>query len=89
MSSSKSTHLGSQLFVSLTSPVCMLSCFSSVQLFVTPWTVCSLPGSYVHGILQARILEWVTMSSSRDLPDPGIEPTLGYASCIGRRVLYH
>ena len=35
---------------------------------------CSLPGSSVHGILQARILEWVAMPSSRSLPDPGIEP---------------
>ena len=35
---------------------------------------CSPPGSSVHGILQARILEWVTISSSRDLPDPEIEP---------------
>ena len=26
---------------------------------------CSLPGSFVHGILQARILEWVAVSSSR------------------------
>ena len=34
---------------------------------------CSPPGSSVHGIFQARILEWVTISSSRDLPDPGIE----------------
>ena len=29
-----------------------------VQLFVTPWTACSLPGSSVHGIFQARVLEW-------------------------------
>ena len=28
----------------------------------------------VHGILQARILEWVAFSFSRDLPNPGIEP---------------
>ena len=35
---------------------------------------CSLPGSSVHGILQARILEWVAMPFSRDLPNPGIEP---------------
>ena len=28
---------------------------------------CSLPGSPVHGILQAGILEWVTMPSSRGL----------------------
>ena len=34
----------------------------------------SLPGSSVYGILQARILEWVAISSSRDLPSPGIEP---------------
>ena len=36
----------------------------------------SLPGSSVHGILQARILEWGAISSSRDLPDPGIELVL-------------
>ena len=39
----------------------------------------SPPGFSVHGILQARILEWVAMPFSRDLPDPGIKlrsPTL-------------
>ena len=36
---------------------------------------CSLPGSSVHGILQARILEWVTLPSSREnLPDLEIKP---------------
>ena len=35
---------------------------------------CSLPGSSVHGILQARILEQVAFSSPGDLPNPGIEP---------------
>ena len=35
---------------------------------------CSLPGSSVHGISQARILEWVAIPSPGDLPDPGIEP---------------
>ena len=36
---------------------------------------CSPPGSSVHGILQARILEWVAnISSPGDLPDPVIEP---------------
>ena len=34
---------------------------------------CSPPGSSVHGILQARILEWVVMPSSGDLPDPRIK----------------
>ena len=31
-----------------------------VQLFATPWTV-SLPGSSIHGIFQARVLEWVAI----------------------------
>ena len=34
---------------------------------------CSLPGSSVHEILQARILGWVAIPSPGDLPDPGIE----------------
>ena len=33
----------------------------------------SPPGSSVHGFLQARILKWVAMPSSRDLPDPQFE----------------
>ena len=36
-----------------------------------------------HGILQARILEWVTFPSPGDLPDPGIKP----GHC--RQILYH
>ena len=35
---------------------------------------CGLPGSSVHAILQARILEWVAIPFSSDLPDLGIEP---------------
>ena len=35
---------------------------------------CSSPGSSVHGIFQARILEWVVISFSRGSPDPGSEP---------------
>ena len=31
-------------------------------------------GSTVHGILEARLLEWVAISFSRDFPDPGIKP---------------
>ena len=37
---------------------------------------CSLPDSSVHGILQARRLEWVAIPPPGDLPDPGIEPIL-------------
>ena len=36
---------------------------------------CSLPGSSVHGILQAKVLKWVAISFSGDFPDPGIKPT--------------
>ena len=55
------------------------------SLFVTPWT--SLPGPSVHGIFQARTLEWVAISFPR-----GIFPTQGSnrfscISCIGRQVL--
>ena len=35
---------------------------------------CSPLGSFVHEFLQARILEWVAIPFSRDLPHPGIEP---------------
>ena len=35
---------------------------------------CSLPGSSVHGIIQARMLEWVAIPFPGDLPDPGIKP---------------
>ena len=35
---------------------------------------CSPPGCSVHGISQARILEWVTMPFSTGLPDPAIRP---------------
>ena len=35
---------------------------------------CSPPGSSVHGISQARILEWVDTSFSEDLRKPGVKP---------------
>ena len=36
---------------------------------------CSPPDFSAHGISQSRILEWVVISSTGDLPDPRIEPT--------------
>ena len=42
----------------------------------------SPPGSSVRGILQARILEWVAIPFSRDLPDPGIGTCI--SSIVGR-----
>ena len=48
----------------------------SLQSWPTLWNSmdCSPPGSSVHVIFQARILERVAMSSSRDLPDADIRP---------------
>ena len=48
---------------------------SHVRLFATPWTVAYQATPSVHGIFQARVLEWVAISFSRgDLPYSGIEP---------------
>ena len=49
---------------------CILSCFSRVWLFATGPMDCSPPGSSVHGILQARILEWGAMLSSKGSSQP-------------------
>ena len=46
---------------------------------------CSLPTSSVHGILQARILEQVAISSSEDVPNTDIEPvSLMSLALVGR-----
>ena len=47
---------------------------------------CSLAGSSVHGILQARILEWVAISFSRGSSWPR---DWTQVSCLGRWILYH
>ena len=46
----------------------------------------SLPGSSVHGIFQARILEWVSISFSRGSFRPRDQT---HISCISRWILYH
>ena len=66
---------------------CMLSHFSCVWLFVT--LDCSLPSFCVRGILQARIVEWVAMPSSRGSSRPGHWTHVSYVSCMCRQVLYH
>ena len=47
---------------------------------------CSLPGSSVHGIFQARILEWVAIFSFRGSSQPKDRTHVSY---IGRPILYH
>ena len=43
----------------------------------------------VHGILQARILEWAAMPSSRGSSRPRDQSYISCVSCIGRQVFYH
>ena len=50
-----------------------VSRFSRVQLFCDPKDY-SLPGFSVHGISQARILEWLPFPSPGDRPTPGVKP---------------
>ena len=49
---------------------------------------CSQPGFSVHGILQARTLEWVAMPSSRGPSLSRDQTCISYISCIGRHVPY-
>ena len=46
---------------------------------------CNPPGSSVHGILQAKILEWVTISFSRGSSQPRDRTRVSYC----RQILYH
>ena len=50
---------------------------------------CSPPGSSVHGILQAKILEWVVIPFSRGSSHPRNWTFVSYVCCIDRQVLYH
>ena len=49
---------------------------------------CSLPGSSVHGVLQARILEWVAVSYSRASSQSRIWNCASCISCMGKQILY-
>ena len=49
---------------------------------------CSPPGSSVHGIPQARIVEWVAISSSRGSSSPRDLTCVSCISCIGRWTLH-
>ena len=70
----------------LTSPVCTCSVAKLCLTLCEPMD-CSPPGSSVHGILQARVLEWVTIPPSRGSSQPRNQTRISYVSCIGRQVL--
>ena len=66
----------------------VLSHISCLQLFWEP-IHCSPSGSSVHGFLQARILEWVVMPSSRESSWPRDQTCISYVSWTGRWILHH
>ena len=47
---------------------------------------CSLPGSSVHGISQAKILEWIAISFSRG---SSLTERLNMRPLLGKQILYH
>ena len=59
-----------------------------VWLFGHPMD-CSMPGSSVHGISQARIQEWVALCFSRASSRPRDQTHISCISCIGRSIFYH
>ena len=65
----------------------MRACMLSLQSFLTLCDLidCSPPDSPVHGILQARILQWVAIPFSRASSQPQ-GSNLGLVYC--RRILY-
>ena len=65
--------------------VVKMSCMhaQSLQTLCAP-VDCSPPGSSVHGILQTRVLEWITMPSSREASRPRDQTLLSYISWIGQ-----
>ena len=61
---------------------------SHAQLYATPWTIAH-PVSSVHGIFQARVLEWVAISFLGGSSRPKNPTQVSCTSCIGRQSLYH
>ena len=61
---------------------------SSIQLLRIHMN-CSLPASPVYGIILAKILEWVAISSSRGASPLRDQTRFSCVSFIGRQILYH
>ena len=77
-------------------PLCIIDypcvlCAKSLQSWPTLCDPmgCSPLVSSVHGILQARILEWAAISFSKGSSRPRDWTRISYITCIGRQVLYH
>ena len=71
------------------SPVCVHACSITQSCSTLCDSMdCCPPGSSVHGIFQASILEWVTISSSRGSSRPRDRPCISYIPCIGRQIFF-
>ena len=68
--------------------ICCSCCDKSSLTLCNPMD-CSPPASSVHGILQARTLEWVVISFSRGSSWPRDWTLIFYVSCTGRQILNH
>ena len=66
----------------------MCAIIQSYMIICDPMN-CAPPGSSVHGISQARILEWVAISSSRGSSQPRNQTCVSCVSCVGRQIIYH
>ena len=80
-------------WVSCRQGVCVCVCVCVCSVAQSHLTLCnpmdsSLPGSFVHRIIPARILEQVAISSSRGSSQPRDKTRISWSSCIGR-ILYH
>ena len=63
-------------------------CMSSVGPICCDTRDCNPPGSSVHRISQARILEWVAISSSRGSSWPRNQTCVSCIFCIDRQILF-
>ena len=92
------------VFSHLESYLCLNIIFTEYLLLVTIWKAwthaqscptlchsmdCTLSGFSVHGIFQARILEWVAISFSRGSSRPRDQTCVSCVSCTGRQIPYH
>ena len=81
-----SSHTCQALDLSPAMPLNFMLCSVTYDSFAMD---CSLLGSSVHWILQAKILELIASFSSRGSSWPSDQTCVFCVSCIGRRVLYH
>ena len=84
----KTLVIKQQYFMCTVHCVCACLCAQLCQIFFNLMEFIP-PGSSVHGIFQARILEQVVMSYSRGSSQPSNLTHISCISCMGRQIVYH